>query len=111
MISLNVDVGAFEVPGGALAVVLSPDAGHVVATGPLGYALWRRSDGRTTVRESVGPGGGRRLGRRTRVAVASGRRALVPDADRGELWRTEPAASPLTDLAWMRQGRRLAVAA
>jgi WD40 repeat protein len=45
------------------------------------------------------------------VAVASGRRALVLDPDGNELWRTEPAASTVTDLAWLRGGRRLAVAA
>ncbi|MFD5493814.1 hypothetical protein ACFYY3_33415 [Streptomyces sp. NPDC001812] len=46
-----------------------------------------------------------------RVAVASGRHALALDTDGAELWRTESAASTVTDLAWMRQGRRLAVAA
>ncbi|MFJ5533921.1 WD40 repeat domain-containing protein [Streptomyces sp. NPDC093261] len=111
---------SFVLPGGALQVALSPDAGHLVATGPTGYALWRRSDGRTTVRESGAwsaaaawaDGMGVPAGRgRGRVAVASGRRALVLDTEGSELWRTEPAASTVTDLAWMRQGRRLAVAA
>ncbi|MFF4762956.1 WD40 repeat domain-containing protein [Streptomyces sp. NPDC001292] len=121
--AMGAEIGSFDLSGGALGVALSPDAGHVVATGPMGYALWRRSDGRTTVRESgawsaaaawadgmgVPPdersrGGGR-------VAVAAGRRVLVLDAEGDELWRTEPAASTVTDLAWMRRGRRLAVAA
>ncbi|AOR35763.1 hypothetical protein BFF78_36010 [Streptomyces fodineus] len=109
--AMGAETGAFELPGGALTVALSPDAGHVVATGPMGYALWRRSDGRTTVRESGAWSAAAAWADGTRVAVASGRRALVLDADGGELWRTEPAASTVTDLAWMRQGRRLAVAA
>jgi WD40 repeat protein len=80
-------------------------------TGPGGHALWRRSDGR--VREAAtgawsqaaawaGP---------DRVAVASGRRALVLDPDGKQLWATELAASTVTDVAWLRSGRRLAVAA
>ncbi|MGW1916326.1 hypothetical protein ACWCQS_37805 [Streptomyces sp. NPDC002076] len=35
---MGAEIGAFEVPGGALTVALSPDAGYVVATGPMGYA-------------------------------------------------------------------------
>ncbi|MFE9098791.1 WD40 repeat domain-containing protein [Streptomyces sp. NPDC007264] len=117
------ETGSFALPGGALSIALSPDAGHLVATGPLGYALWRRSDGRTTVRESgawsaaavwadgMGVSAAEQGQGRGKVAVASGRRALVLDAEGHELWRTEPAASTVTDLAWMRRGRRLAVAA
>ncbi|WP_234425836.1 hypothetical protein [Streptomyces kebangsaanensis] len=37
---------------------------------------------------------------RGRVAVASGRCGLVLDAEGGELWRTEPAASTVTAFAW-----------
>jgi WD40 repeat protein len=77
----------------------------------MGYALWRRADGRTTVRESGAWSAAAAWSAPDRVAVASGRRALVLDADGEELWRTEPAASTVTDLAWLRQGRRLAVAA
>ncbi|GHE15097.1 WD40 repeat domain-containing protein [Streptomyces alanosinicus] len=121
--ALGAEIGAFDLPGGALKVALSPDAGHVVVTGPMGYALWRRTDGRTTVRESgawsaaaawadgMGVPPAERSRGWGRVAVASGRRTLVLNADGEELWRTEPAASTVTDLAWMRQGRRLAVAA
>ncbi|GAB2623895.1 hypothetical protein GCM10027168_64810 [Streptomyces capparidis] len=43
--------------------------------------------------------------------MASGRRVPVLDGEGGELWRTEPAASTVTDVAWMRRDRRLAVAA
>ncbi|WP_234544497.1 WD40 repeat domain-containing protein [Streptomyces shenzhenensis] len=109
--ALGAEIGSFELPGGALRVGLSPDAGSVVATGPTGYALWRRADGRTTVRESGAWSAAAAWADGTRVAVASGRRALVLDVGGGELWRTEAAASTVTDLAWMRQGRRLAVAA
>ncbi|MBA4864076.1 hypothetical protein H1V43_22500 [Streptomyces sp. PSKA54] len=121
--AMGAEMGALELPGGALSVELAPDAGHLAATGPMGYALWRRKDGRTTVRESgawsaaaawadpVGVPPAERSRGWGRVAVASGRRVLVLDADGEELWRTDPAASTVTDLAWMRQGRRLAVAA
>jgi WD40 repeat protein len=105
------EIGALELPGGALSVELAPDARHLVATGPMGYALWRRTDGRTTVRESGAWSAAAAWADDDRVAVASGRRALVLAADGGELWSTDPAASTVTDLAWMRQGRRLAVAA
>ncbi|MFJ2721868.1 WD40 repeat domain-containing protein [Streptomyces sp. NPDC087437] len=104
-------IGSFALPGGALAIALSPDAGHLVTTGPMGYALWRRSDGRTTVRESGAGSAAAAWADGARVAVASGRHALVLDAEGDELWRTEPAASTVTDLAWMRRGWRLAVAA
>jgi WD40 repeat protein len=104
--------GLLEVPGGLLAVALAPDAAHLAATGPTGHALWHRQDGRVTVAETGAwsataawaPEG-------QRVAIASGRRALVLGPDGQELWTTEPAASTVTDVAWLRQGRRLAVAA
>ncbi|MEU2736101.1 hypothetical protein ABZ656_11870 [Streptomyces sp. NPDC007095] len=109
--AMGAEVGALELPGGALSVELSPDAGHLAAVGPMGYALWRRADGRTTVRESGAWAAAAAWADAGRVAVASGRRALVLNADGSELWRTEPAVSTVTDVAWMRQGRRLAVAA
>ncbi|MFF7602639.1 WD40 repeat domain-containing protein [Streptomyces mirabilis] len=121
--AMGAEVGALELPGGALGVELSLDAGHLAAAGPMGYALWRRADGRTTVRESgawsaaaawangMGVPPAERSRGSGRVAIASGRHALVLDADGAELWRTEAAPSTVTDLAWMRQGRRLAVAA
>ncbi|MFF3075105.1 WD40 repeat domain-containing protein [Kitasatospora sp. NPDC057904] len=46
-----------------------------------------------------------------RVAVASGRRALVLDPDGTQQWTTDPAPSTVTDLAWLREGRRLASSA
>ncbi|WP_262504927.1 hypothetical protein [Streptomyces sp. TRM68367] len=46
------EMGALDLPGGALKTHLSPSARHLAVTGPMGYALWRRSDGRTVVRES-----------------------------------------------------------
>ncbi|MEV5831945.1 hypothetical protein AB0L25_40980 [Spirillospora sp. NPDC052242] len=102
---------ALHLTGGLLKVALAPGAGHLAATGPTGYALWSRGDGRVTVADTgawsstaVWAGAGR-------VAVASGRRAVVQEADGRRLWTTEDAASTVTDLAWMRDGRRLAVAA
>ncbi|OAH12847.1 WD40 repeat domain-containing protein [Streptomyces jeddahensis] len=109
--AMGAEMGALDLPGGALDVELAPDARHLAVTGPLGYALWRRDDGCTTVRESGAWSAAAAWADGSKVAVASGRRALVLDADGAELWRTEPAASTVTDLAWMRQGRRLAVAA
>ncbi|MGN5381088.1 hypothetical protein ACQ4WX_39895 [Streptomyces lasalocidi] len=102
--AMGAEIGALDLPGGALKVALSPDAQHMVATGPMGYALWRRVDGRTTVRESGAWSAAAAWADTERVAVASGRRALVLDTDGGELWRTEPAASTVTDVAWMRRG-------
>ncbi|MFD9507889.1 WD40 repeat domain-containing protein [Streptomyces mirabilis] len=109
--AMGAEIGALELPGGALKVALSLDAQHLVATGPMGYALWRRTDGRTRVRESGTWSATAAWADGERVAVATGRRAHVLDPDGTELWRTEPAASTVSDLAWMRQGRRLAVAA
>ncbi|WP_411129994.1 WD40 repeat domain-containing protein [Streptomyces sp. x-19] len=105
------EVGEFALPGGALHVALAPDARRLVATGPMGYALWRREDGRTTVHETRAWSSAAAWANDERVAVASGRRALVLGLDGEELWATEPAASTVTDLAWQRQGRRLTVAA
>jgi WD40 repeat protein len=46
-----------------------------------------------------------------RLAVADGRTAVVLDTEGHELWRTEPAPSTVTDLTWLREGRRLALTA
>ncbi|MEV0598135.1 hypothetical protein AB0I82_02355 [Streptomyces sp. NPDC050315] len=103
---------ALELPGGALAVALSPDGRHLVATGPTGYGVHDRDTGRTVLTETgawsataVWADGGQR------VAVARGRQALVLDAQGEQQWATAPAPSTVTDLAWLRGGRRLAVAA
>jgi WD40 repeat protein len=109
--AMGAEMGGLELSGGALSVQLAPKGGNLAAVGPMGYALWRRADGRATVRESGAWSAAAAWADDERVAVASGRRALVLDADGEELWRTDPAASTVTDLAWMRQGRRLAVAA
>jgi WD40 repeat protein len=104
--------GSLELPGGLLDVALSPDAAHLAATGPTGYALWRRADGQATVTENGSWSATASWAAPDRLAIASGRRALVLSAAAGErLWETEPAASTVTDLAWLREGRRLAVAA
>ncbi len=100
-----------ELPGGALHVALSPDGRHVAATGPTGYGLHDRETGRTVAIETGRWSATARWADVQRVAVASGKTALVLDAEGKQLWATEPAASTVTDLAWLRQGRRLAVAA
>lgn len=103
--------GGLELPGGALDVALARDGRHLAVTGPAGYALWRREDGRTLVRETGAWSAVAAWADERRVAIGAGRRALVLDHGGEELWRTEPAASTVTDLAWLRGGRRLAVAA
>ncbi|MFD8340035.1 WD40 repeat domain-containing protein [Streptomyces solisilvae] len=104
-------VDTFELPGGALLTALSPDARHAAATGPTGYALWRREDRRITVHETGAWSSTATWADNERVAIAFGRRAHVLGPDGEKLWATEPATSTVTDLAWLRQGRRLAVAA
>jgi WD40 repeat protein len=103
-------IGEFSVPGGLLRAALSPDAQHLAVTGPLGYALWRRSDGRVLT-AATGLWSQAAAWVDGRVAIGSGRRALVLDPDGEQLWATEPAASTVTDVKWLRGGRRLAVAA
>lgn len=105
------DVGRLELPGGALSVALSRDAQHLAATGPTGYVLWSRSGGPALMVETGAWSSVAAWADSSRVAVASGRRALVFDATGQKLWTAEPAASTVTDLAWLRDGRRLAVAA
>jgi WD40 repeat protein len=103
-------IGRLDLSAGSLRAVLSPDAQHLVVSGPGGHALWRRSDGRVLT-AATGQWSHAAAWADQRVAIASGRRALVLDADGNELWSTEPAASTVTDVAWLRGGRRLAVAA
>ncbi|MFI0446488.1 WD40 repeat domain-containing protein [Actinomadura sp. 6N118] len=100
-----------HLPGGLLRVALAPGAQHLAATGPTGHGLWRRDDGRAITIETGAWSSTAAWAGDERVAVASGRRTLVLDADGNQLWATEPAASTVTDVAWMRNGRRLAVAA
>ncbi|MEU6352417.1 hypothetical protein ABZ896_24350 [Streptomyces sp. NPDC047072] len=109
--AMGAEIGALELPGGALRAELSSTAANLAVTGPTAYALWRRTDERTLVRESGAWASSATWTEGERVAVASGRCAVVFDADGGELWRTAAAASTVTDLAWLRQGRRLTVAA
>ncbi|HZX03523.1 hypothetical protein [Kribbella sp.] len=103
-------VGELELDGGLLRASFSPDGEHLAITGPAGHALWRRSDGRV-VTAATGRWSQAAAWADGRVAVASGRQAVVLDADGNELWETEPAASTVTDVRWLRGGRRLAVAA
>lgn len=103
-------VGELFVDGGLLRAALSPDGQHLAVTGPTGHALWRRSDGRIHV-AATGRWSAAAAWADGRVAIGSGRRALVLDPDGTEMWSTEAAASTVTDVRWLRGGRRLAVAA
>jgi WD40 repeat protein len=103
--------GTLTLPGGLLAAALAPGARHLAIAGPAGHALWRRADGRAQITESGAWSAAVAWAGADRVAVASGRRAYVLTADGGQLWTAGPAASTVTDLAWLRDGRRLAVAA
>ena len=104
-------VGTVTLPGGLLTAAFSPDAAHLALAGPSGHALWRRSDGRVLTQATGTWSSAVRWASPDRVAVASGRRALVLDTDGTRLWATDPAASTVTDLAWLRDGRRLASSA
>jgi WD40 repeat protein len=109
-------VATVTLPGGLLTAEFSTDGAHLALTGPAGHALWRRQDGRTltfatgawsnAARWSNGQGAAA-----PRLAIASGRRAQVVDPDGTQLWQTDPCPSTVTDLRWLRAGRRLAVAA
>jgi WD40 repeat protein len=104
-------VGTVTLPGGLLDLAFSPGGGHLAMTGPCGYGLWGAADGRTIFAASMRWSARARWGGRDRVAVADGRAAVVLDAAGHELWRTGDAPSTVTDLAWLRDGRRLALSA
>lgn len=104
-------VGTVTLPGGLLALEFAPDAAHLAFAGPFGHGLWRRSDGRTSVADTGMWSAAVRWAGPDHVAVATGRRARVLDTDGHELWATDPAPSTVTDLAWLREGRRLLTSA
>ncbi|MCO5996691.1 WD40 repeat domain-containing protein [Actinoallomurus rhizosphaericola] len=98
-------------PGGLLDLAFSPDGVHLALTGPLGYALWTAATGHTLVVETTRWSARARWAAPDRVAVADGRTVAVLGVDGRELWRTAPAPSTVTDLVWLRDGRRLALTA
>ncbi|MCC9311558.1 hypothetical protein LN042_31595 [Kitasatospora sp. RB6PN24] len=104
-------VGTVTLPGGLLAAAFSPDAAHLALSGPVGHALWRRADGRVLAEQTGAWSSAVRWAAPDRLAVASGRRALVLDTDGAQQWATDPAPSTVTDVAWLREGRRLASSA
>ena len=103
--------GTATLPGGILDLAFSPGGSHLALTGPQGYGLGHAEDGRTLVTESMRWSARARWAGPDRVGVADGRTAVVLDAGGRELWRTGQAPSTVTDLAWLRGGRRLALAA
>ncbi|MEY9938901.1 WD40 repeat domain-containing protein [Streptacidiphilus sp. MAP5-3] len=104
-------VGTVTLPGGILAAQLSPDAEHLALAGPFGHALWKRATDTTVIAKTGAWSGAVRWAGPDKVAIASGRRAVVLAPDGRELWAIEPAPSTVTDLVWYREGRRLATAA
>ncbi|MGW2373484.1 WD40 repeat domain-containing protein [Kitasatospora sp. NPDC001683] len=100
-------VGTVTLPGGLLALEFSPDGAHLALAGPAGYGLWRRSDGRFLGSETGSWSAAVRWASPDRVAVATGRRVHVLDPDGVRQWGTDLAPSTVTDLAWLRDGRRL----
>ena len=103
--------GTVTLPGGIVDLAFSPDGSHLLLTGPQGYALWHAADSRATVQATGRWSARARWADPERAAVADGRAAVVLDAAGRELWRADEAPSTVTDLAWLRDGRRLAVAA
>jgi WD40 repeat protein len=103
--------GTITLPGGILDLAFSPGGGHLALAGPRGYGLWHARDGRVTVLASGRRSARARWSGPDRVAVADGHSAVALDAAGRQLWRTDEAAGPVTDLAWLHGGRRLAVAA
>ncbi|MFI9321597.1 WD40 repeat domain-containing protein [Kitasatospora aureofaciens] len=100
-------VGTVTLPGGLLALEFSPGGAHLALAGPSGYGLWRRCDGRFLRAETGAWSAAVRWASDDRVAVASGRRVQVLDPDGARQWGTDLAPSTVTDLAWLRDGRRL----
>lgn len=98
-------------PGGLLDLAFSPDGERLALTGPLGYALWTAAADRLIVRDTMRWSARARWSGPERAAIADGRTAVVLDTDGRELWRTAAAPSTVTDLAWLRDGRRLALTA
>lgn len=96
---------------GLLTVTLSPTGTHLVTTSMSGYALWARGEESPILQTTQGWSSRAVWASPEVVAVSSGRRAVVLNAEGEQLWETEPAASTVTDVAWLREGRRLAVAA
>ncbi|MGW4070501.1 WD40 repeat domain-containing protein [Nocardia grenadensis] len=110
-LATGAEVDRISAEEGLLTVALSPTASHAVTTGMQGYALWHRGDDRPIARSAQGWSARAVWASPEKVAVACGRRAIVLDTAGTQLWETAPAASTVTDLAWTRKGRRLAVAA
>jgi WD40 repeat protein len=103
--------GTYLLPGGMLDVALAPDASHLAVTGPLGYGIWQARTGQAILRKSGQWSARAHWVTSDRVAIADGRTAVVLDSSGQELWRTVAAPSTVTDLAWLREGKRLAVTA
>jgi WD40 repeat protein len=103
--------GTVTLPGGILDLAFSPDGSHLLLTGPQGYALWHAADRQATVQATGRWSARARWAGPYRAAIADGRAAVVLDSYGRQLWRTDEAPSTITDLTWLRGGRRLAVAA
>ena len=103
--------GTLTLPGGILDLAFSPDGSHLLLTGPQGYALWHAADRQAAVQATGRWSARARWADPYRAAIADGRAAVVLDSYGRQLWRTDEAPGTITDLTWLRGGRRLAVAA
>lgn len=101
-------------PVAGLVAAWSPDGRLLAVGGPTGAAIWTATNGLVPL-----PGHGwcaaLAWADDGRLAVATGRSAHVYDAAGATVpvlsWQTPPAASTVTGLTWLRDGRELAVAA
>lgn len=101
------------VDGGLLVAGWSSDGTALALGGPDGAWAWNPDDGLYPL-HSDGWCGVLAWHDADRVAVGAGRRAVVLDTMAGGLrpaWATPEAASTVTTLNWLRQGRELAVGA
>ncbi|MGQ0630755.1 MAG: WD40 repeat domain-containing protein [Sporichthyaceae bacterium] len=103
-------IARVQLDGGLIGAAFSPDGAHLVLFGPGGYRLWHREGGAGS---PIATGWSARAAwaGADRVAVAAGRGAVVLSASGEPLWRTAQAPSTVTDLAWIRKGRELAICA
>lgn len=103
--------GRIALDGGALTAAWAPGGATLAVGGPTGRVLWDRRTG-TTHRAQTGRWcGALAWADAHRLALGSGRRAEVVDAEGVALWSTADVASTVTAVHWLQQGRRLAVAA
>jgi WD40 repeat protein len=103
--------GRIDLEGGLLHASMSPSGQQVALSGPFGAWRWVLDSGAPQQVASEAWCSATRWANERRLAVAVGRRVLVLDEDGAERWRSEPFPSTVTDIAWLGEHRRIAVAA